>query len=69
MTDTTADWEIEVGSFDIACPVCQTPVPVVVSCRTENNENAWLGQATMECTPDMTELWAHLWTHNEDDDD
>lgn len=53
-----------VGSYDVQCPACPTVVPVPVSCGVVNNENAWLGEARLVCDPDMSDLWAHMWSHS-----
>jgi len=54
------------GSVGVVCPECEVTVDVPVDCEIENPEGAWLGSASLTCTPDMTELWAHMWTHEGD---
>lgn len=42
----------------VACPQCAEEIPVPVLARL-NGE----GQQALETQPDMSELWAHAWTH------
>jgi len=58
---------VNAGSVSIVCPECDAIVVVPVNCEIENPEGAWLGAAALNCTPDMTDLWAHMWTHEEAD--
>lgn len=54
---------MKAGPIGIVCPVCEETIPVPIECEIENGENAWLGTATLNCTPDMSDLWAHMWGH------
>lgn len=44
----------------VACPVCggQVPVPVLARITGESDPH-------LDTRPDMTEMWAHSWTHRE----
>ena len=47
---------------EIACPFCEEPLPVPIAVTME-----WVAdnQQQMICTPDLTDVWAHAWTHRE----
>lgn len=50
---------IEVGTVAVRCPECADELPVVVRA-----ELTWQdGQQFLVCDPDMTDLWAHKFTH------
>lgn len=53
---------MHVGTVTIQCPACPTQVDVVVTARIDDGD-AHAGQANLICEPDMTDLWAHMWTH------
>ena len=48
---------------EIACPVCEEPLPVPIAVTME-----WVAdnQQQMVSTPDLTDVWAHAWTHRTD---
>ena len=55
--------ELHVGTVYILCPECGETVPARVSATIGNADDTHLGEATLICTPDMTDVWAHTWTH------
>lgn len=55
---------VMIGTAQIACPACDTIVPVPVEGHLDNEEHSHLGEARLVCEPDMTDLWAHMWTHD-----
>ena len=55
------------GSVLIQCPACPTAVSVPVNCYTVNMGRAHEGEARLVCEPDTADLWAHMWTHEDDD--
>lgn len=52
-----------VGTVHILCPDCGYLMPATVSAEIADAEFADMGQATLVCTPDMTDVHAHMWTH------
>lgn len=54
----------QIGTAQITCPVCETNMPVPVSGHIDNNDYAHLGEARLVCEPDMTDMWAHMWSHD-----
>lgn len=61
---TAATGEATVGSYDVACPVCDDTIPIPVKCVMLDADKAFTGEARLSCEPDMTDLWAHMWTHD-----
>lgn len=61
MTTPSDDWTT-VGAIRLDCPVdgCGTTVPATVRCRVVN---VGPGQQNLVCEPDMTDVWAHHFTH------
>jgi hypothetical protein len=55
-----------VGTVHILCPECGALMPATVSVEIENNDGAHLGEARLVCTPDMTDVHAHVWTHSQE---
>lgn len=56
---------VHVGTAQIICPVCDEQIPVPVSARVDDtNED---GATTLVCQPDMTDLWAHMWVHDQEE--
>jgi hypothetical protein len=53
---------MQAGHVHVACPACDTIVPVPVHC---NIAETTASTAELICTPDMADLWAHVWTHDE----
>jgi hypothetical protein len=47
------------GQGAVACPACNETIPVPVLARITRSD---AGQE-LETKPDMTELWAHTWAH------
>ena len=47
----------------VICPECHQQVPVPITVRIEGTDH----QPTVVATPDMTDLWAHAWTHTKGD--
>lgn len=62
---TAMDGKVYVGHVDITCPDCDTVVPVPVTAEIVNNEYAHLGESRLVCEPDMTDMWAHTWSHHD----
>lgn len=48
----------------IQCPVCPVIVDVAITCTIVDGERAHEGHASLVCTPDTADLWAHMWTHD-----
>ena len=56
---------IYVGTVQIQCPACQLSMPATVTARIVDEVGD--GQnATLECTPDMSHVYAHVWSHRDD---
>lgn len=55
-----------VGTFPIQCPACSFVVDIPVNCEVVNNEAAHQGEARLVCEPDMSDIWAHMWTHEQE---
>ena len=56
-----------IGTAHIACPECQEVIPVDVRGRLVYRDDDDRGR--IECDPDLTDLWAHAWTHTDGDDE
>lgn len=56
---------VEVGTAHVVCPVCEAVMPAVVTAQIVSGDAA--GRVMLECTPDMSDVWAHMWTHDEGD--
>lgn len=56
---------MKAGSVLIQCPACDIAVNIPVTCEVLNDELAHQGKASLVCTPDMADLWAHMWSHDE----
>jgi hypothetical protein len=54
---------IEVGTVPIGCGQCDTVVQVPVTADLQPNDD---GDQELVCTPDLTDAWAHAWTHDPD---
>lgn len=54
----------EVGHYPIVCPVCTVLIEIPVACKILNRTSAHRGEARLYCEPDMTDMWAHMWTHD-----
>ena len=55
---------VNVGTVGVVCPVCDAEIPVTVTATLGRPEEAHAGTATLICEPDMTDLWAHMWSHD-----
>lgn len=53
---------VEVGTAYILCddPDCRAKMPVVVTAELNTHDD---GRQYLDCEPDMTDMWAHYWTH------
>lgn len=51
------------GTVWIICPECGDLIPARVKAAIEDPDAAHLGEARLVCTPDMTDVHAHAWTH------
>jgi len=51
----------EIGPVVIRCPECQDeiPVPIHASLGESDDDRQYLN-----LNPDMSDLWAHAWTHS-----
>lgn len=47
----------------ILCPECGETVTIQIDVRIENNDYAHLGEARIVAEPELSDLWAHMWTH------
>lgn len=56
---------VEVGTAHVVCPECGEVMPAVVTAQLV--PGAEPGRVLLECTPDMTDVWAHMWSHDEGD--
>lgn len=65
MTDGT----VQSPTFGVECPACHVNIDIPVTARIEDNEFTHLGMANLVLEPDTTDLWAHMWTHENHDDD
>lgn len=52
---------LHVGTVRLACPVCGETSPASVSAVIEGEP----GSEHLVCTPDMSDVWAHAWTHED----
>jgi hypothetical protein len=57
--------KVNVGTVGIICPVCGEEIPVTVTATMLNPEKASDGSASLVCEPDTTDMWAHMWSHEE----
>lgn len=53
---------IEVGTAHVVCPECDAVVPAVVTARLVPDVSR--DRMLLACTPDMTDVWAHMWAHD-----
>lgn len=54
---------VHAGNVEVICPACETLIGVDVSAEiVQQGDNPYLAT-----TPDMTDLWAHMWTHEGED--
>ena len=49
------------GIIQVRCPECNDQLPVTLLAR--------VNQGALEVEPDMTEVWAHAWTHEGESDE
>lgn len=52
-----------IGAAWIECPVCGEFMPASVTAEIEDDDYAHVGEARLTCTPDMTDIHAHMWQH------
>lgn len=52
---------VHVGTVIVECPVCGEHMPATVSAEIVPGDD---GQVDLDCRPDMTDIWAHMWAHN-----
>lgn len=57
--------ESYVGTVYVQCPACDELMPARVTAEIGNPEGADVGESTLICTPDMTDIHAHVWTHTD----
>lgn len=44
----------------LECPTCGQVIAVPITVTVEESADGWL----LHCTPDLTDTWAHAWTHD-----
>jgi hypothetical protein len=49
-------------STAVQCPTCQAVIDVPISVVLSDPDE---GQQFIKCDPDLTDVWAHAWTHEE----
>ncbi|MEQ6898998.1 hypothetical protein [Microbacterium sp. KR10-403] len=54
---------VHVGTVNIQCPVCDTIIPAEVTAVLVPAAATESGRIELACTPDLTDMWAHMWTH------
>jgi hypothetical protein len=54
--------ETIVGTVEIVCPECEVTVPATVTCRVVGTSDR---AEHLVCEPDMTDIHAHIWQHEE----
>lgn len=52
--------EFVVGTVVMACPECPAEIPITVTGVLTTDDE---GRQYLRCDPDMSDLWAHSWTH------
>lgn len=58
MADITADGPVNVASFQILCPDCGVAVTIGVLAQLNESD-----LRELVLTPDVSDIWAHVWTH------
>ncbi|ALJ22061.1 hypothetical protein [Microbacterium sp. No. 7] len=56
---------VQIGTVHVQCPACDTVVPVNVTGRLLPESHTKSGRCELACDPDMTDLYAHVWTHQD----
>lgn len=51
----------------VICPVCEEEVIIPIEVEIQDAEFAYLGMAVMVCTPDVSQLTAHMFSHQIDE--
>ena len=59
----TAAGVVRVGVVRVVCPECEVEVPCEVTAELVPADVE--GRVNLECRPDMTDLWAHVWAHTD----
>ncbi|MGW2048547.1 hypothetical protein ACWCPF_25695 [Streptomyces sp. NPDC001858] len=54
-----------VGAVQVHCPECGVAVPITTQITSEGREGDTL---IMSVEPDLTDVIAHAWTHDQDPD-
>ena len=52
-------------SVDMICAECQESIEVPIVVEIVNGDRAHEGRASLTCTPDLADLWAHMWIHTD----
>lgn len=63
MQEVAEDEAFQVGTVWVGCPACGENMPATVSAEIVEDED---GRPQLQCQPDMTDLWAHMWTHRDE---
>jgi hypothetical protein len=45
----------------VVCPECSAEIEIPITVRIEGD--AFAGEQWMVCDPDLSDVWAHAWTH------
>lgn len=51
------------GVVHVECPSCGESMPATVTCEILGDTDG--EDQTLACTPDMTDIWAHVWSHDD----
>lgn len=62
--DADAPWVV--GTAYVGCPVCNAALPATVTAEILNPDDAFTGEARLACEPDMSDIWAHMWAHEQE---
>lgn len=49
----------------VKCPECGETVAIQIDVQIENNDYAHLGEARITAEPELSDLWAHMWGHEQ----
>ena len=57
----TATPPIAVGTVHVECPECEEVIAIPVTATISTGDTQ-----VLNLEPDMADLWAHAWTHNDE---
>lgn len=55
-----------IGYTAVTCPVCDTTIDIPVNAEIADTTIDGEYISSVVCTPDMSDVWAHAWTHEAD---